>query len=241
MTLEFNGIPCRILGTGSSGVVILRNHSAVKLPISYLSGRYDDDDGVIQREKDIYLRLGKCGGVVPCLDLSGPGIDMVWMENGSLRDYLNQHQVSKLQQLSWFREMAQTLSLIHDHRVIVADIDIRNFLVAKDMSIKFSDFTESSLLELACDMQATEDNGYSIYTDIGQFGAVMYEVITGQKCDFDLFKDQPQGPARAVWPRREHLPSTEDIWLGSIIEKCWTKGAFGSSHELSVSLALATI
>ena len=68
------------------------------------------------------------------------------------------------------------------------------------MSVKFSDFTESSLLELDCDMQEADDNGYSIYTDIGQLAAVMYEIITGDKCVFDLFKGQPQGPATAAWP-----------------------------------------
>ena len=237
-TLDFQGISCRILGNGSSGVVVLHNGLAVKLPKSYLSGRDNDDDEVIRRDKDVYSRFRKCDGVVPCVDLSGPGIDMVWMENGSLHDYLDQHSVSHQQQLSWFREMALYLDSIHEHRVIVADIDIRNFLVAKDLSVKFCDFTESSLMELGCDMQNVEDNGYSIYTDIGQFGAVMYEVFTGRKCDFDLFRDQPYGPATATWPRRENLPSTQDIWLGSIIESCWTKGAFRNSRELSLALDL---
>ena len=50
--------------------------------------------------------------------------------------------------------------------MIVADIDMRNLLVAKDLSVKFCDFAESSFMELGCDM---------------------YEVITGRKCDFDLF------------------------------------------------------
>ena len=136
--------------------------------------------------------------------------------------------------------MAETLASIHDRRVIVADIRARNFLLAKDMSVKFSDFTESSLLELDCDMQEADGNGYSIYTDIGQLGAVMYEVTTGEKCVFDLFKGQPLGPANAAWPRREHLPSTQEIRLGSIIEKCWTKGAFRSCRELSAALDSAT-
>lgn len=208
MALVLDGVACRIIGNGGSGVVVLRNKTAMKLSKSYLSGQNDDVDEVIQREKEVYHRLDKCDGVVPCLDLSGPGIDMVWMENGNLREYLKEHQVSKSQQLSWFREMARILAAIHDRRVIVGDVDTSNLLLANDISVKFSDFTESSLLEPDCDMQKMDDNGYSIQTDIGQFGAVMYEVITGQKCDFDLFRDQPPGPAPAVWPRREHLPST---------------------------------
>ncbi|OAP55121.1 hypothetical protein AYL99_10821 [Fonsecaea erecta] len=121
------------------------------------------------------------------------------------------------------------LTAIHERYVIAADITARNILVAKGASVvKFSDLIESTLLDRDCDMQQADDNGYSMYTDIGQ------------KCDFDLFKDVPSGPAGAVWPRREHLPTTRDIWLGSIIEKCSSKGAFQTSEELSAVLDSAT-
>lgn len=242
MEVKLDGVACRIIGYGGSGIVVLRGKTAIKLPKSYLSsGRDDEDDKeVIQREKQIYLRLGNCDGVVPCLDLSGPGIDMMWMENGNVRDYLHNHRVSTRRKMSWLREMARTLGAIHDRRVIVGDISTRNLLVGKDMTIKFCDFTESSLCEVDCDMEKVDDNGYSIYTDIGQFGAVMYEIITGPKCEFDLFRDLPPGPASAVWPRREHLPITRDLWLESVIEKCWTKAAYQNSQELSAALKSAT-
>jgi hypothetical protein len=42
--------------------------------------------------------------------------------------------------------MAHTLIHIHDLCVIVVDIATRNFLLAADLSVKFSDFTESSIL-----------------------------------------------------------------------------------------------
>ncbi|EHY60522.1 hypothetical protein HRR83_000278 [Exophiala dermatitidis] len=237
---ELNGIVCPIIGDGGSGVVVLREGIAVKLPRSYIYGLEDDHDDSVQREKEVFRRLKHCSQVVQCLDVSGPGIEMEWMENGNLRDYLHERQVSPAVQLSWFRKMARGLSEIHHHRVIVADIHTRNFLVARDVSIKFSDFSESSVMEPECDMRQIDDNGYSIYTDMGQLAAVMYEIITGEKCDFDLFKDQPPGPAKAAWPRREDLPRTQGIWLGSIIEKCWTKGAFQTSLELSLALELAT-
>ncbi len=54
--------------------------TAVKLPKSSMSGCYDEDDEVIQWEKEVYRRLVNCDRVVPYLELSGPGIDKVWME-----------------------------------------------------------------------------------------------------------------------------------------------------------------
>lgn len=74
-------------------------------------------------------------------------------------------------------------------------------------------------------------NGFSIWTDIGQFGAVMFDIITGQRCVFDIYQDWKQVDDPTTWPRRDSLPSTRGVWLGSIIEKCWTKG-FVSAQDL---------
>ncbi|KAF7505122.1 hypothetical protein GJ744_001262 [Endocarpon pusillum] len=84
-------------------------------------------------------------------------------------------------------------------------------------------------------MQTVDDSGYFIFTDIGQLGAVMYEVVTGEACEFDLFKNQPAGYAIATWPQREDLPSTQGIWLGYIIERCWTRRSFWRNWTRSPS------
>lgn len=233
---------------GRSGVVVRRDNMALKLPLKFSTTGLSEADTEhynvcadisresLHHEKEAYRRLGQNDGIISCFDLSGIGIQMALMTSGNLHDYLMQHRPIKPVQLTWFREMAHTLIHIHDLCVIVADIATRNFLLAADLSVKFSDFTESSILPLGTNMQNADDAGYSIYTDIGQLGAVMYEVITGKSCEFDLFKNQPAGPATAAWPRREDLPSTQNIWLGSIIETCWTKGAFQNARELFEAL-----
>lgn len=240
-----------VLGMGRTGVVVQRDGTALKLPLKYstvgsneppiedFKASADISYESLQREKDVYKRLGQYHGIVSCLVLSGVGIQMEFMANGNLLHYLAQHRPSQDMQRIWFQEMARTLVHIHDHRVIVADISTRNFLLDSEFFVKFSDFTESSILPLSTDMQTAEDGGFSIYTDIGQFGAVLYEIITGQLCEFDLFKNVPPGPATAVWPRRQDLPSTESVWLGSIIEKCWTKGAYQNARELLTALERA--
>jgi hypothetical protein len=43
-------------------------------------------------------------------------------------------------------------------------------------------------MPLNTDMQAADKNGFSIYSDIGQLGAVVYEVATGELYKFDLLE-----------------------------------------------------
>jgi serine/threonine protein kinase len=235
LDLDGNTIPDdRILGYGRSGVVLLCDGTAVKMPLRYKSSPDDDvevNTEVIQREQDVYRRLGQCNGVVPCLSTSETTIQLALMENGDLRTYLARNRPPKSIQLSWFREMSRALACIHDRSVIVADIASRNFLLDSDLSIKFCDFTESSIMPPDINMETADDNGYSVQTDIGQLGAVIYEIVTGERCEFDLFEDP--GACQPTWPRRTALPSTQNIWLGPIIEKCWTKGAFQNADCLS--------
>lgn len=172
----------QILGYGRSGLVVLRDGTAVKIPIRYNSSSDDDvqlNIEVIQREQDVYQHLGQCDSVVPYIGFSKTATQLVFMKKGDLRTYLTRNRPPRSLQLSWFREMASTLARIHDRHVIVADIASRNFLLDSDLSIKFCDFTESSIMPLHVNMETADDNGYSIQTDIGQLGAVMYEVVTG--------------------------------------------------------------
>jgi serine/threonine protein kinase len=250
-----NAIREGILCIGGTSVVVRRGDVAIKLPlkydmtgldearVKYLKASAANSSDSIQRELKVYRRLGPIDGIVPFLDddRSGVGIHMAFMQNGSLVDFLRKNSPDRATQLKWFREMAHTLVHIHDRRVIVADIASRNFLLAADLSIKFSDFGESTLLPLHTNIETVDDSGYSIYTDIGQLGSVMFEVLTGTSCKFDLYKDKPFEPVKATWPQREDLPETEGIWLGSIIETCWTKGAFQNACDLVEALNLVVL
>lgn len=225
----------QILGIGRTGLVVRQGQFAVKLPLRWsTSGDKEVEANIesLQHEQAIYQRLESCDGVVPFLGCSETATKLRLMENGDLRSYLSQNKPSKSLQLSWFRSMAYSLSQIHDRRIIVADIATRNFLLDADFKIKICDFTESVQMPLDTCMETADWAGYSIHTDIGQLGAVMYEVLAGEKCEFDIFKDLPLECSNGTWPRREDLPSTDGLWLGPIIERCWTKGAFGNAHDL---------
>jgi hypothetical protein len=90
-------------------------------------------------------------------------------------------------------------------------------------------------------MQTVNDSSYSIFTYIGQLGAVMFEVVTGKAYKFDLFKNQYPGLATTIWPRREDLSSTENVWLSYIIEICWKRGALWNTRDLLAALESVTL
>ncbi|OCT52715.1 serine/threonine protein kinase [Cladophialophora carrionii] len=253
--LHLDGTPVteEILGMGGSGLIVRVGQFALKIPrlwqgvdilgdgtLTPEAGEYDIRKfrvDQISREKLIFKRLEGCRGVVPCYDLDSPdlSIRMKYTTNGNLRSFLEHEKPSRQTRLMWLTEMAHTLSEIHRRRVIVADIRSENFLIDNGQSIYITDFGESSLMPPDWNMKDPNADGESVMTDIGHFGTVMFEVITGQHCKFDLLQDWRHGDPY-TWPRRETLPSTDGVWLGHIIEACWTKGSFASADDLAAVL-----
>ncbi|KAK2806104.1 hypothetical protein FQN51_008057 [Onygenales sp. PD_10] len=235
----------RVIGLGGTGIVIERGQLVDGVPMSTgrltpEPGNYDERPDLIrsiQDEKAIYRRLGDHPGIVRCFDLSSddPSLQMDLMKNGDLRHYLAEKRPKKSTQLSWLASMAHTMSYIHGCRIIIADIRLDNLLLTEDLCVKFSDFGESAMMPLDWDLNGSDDVGFSIMTDIGQFGAVMFEIVTGQRCKFDLAQGWREPGDMYTWPRRDSLPSTINVWLGHIIEECWTRG-ITSAKDLAAEL-----
>ncbi|CAG8905385.1 unnamed protein product [Penicillium salamii] len=214
----------QIIGSGSSALVLLQDDIAVKIPLKCLwSDTYEVQTNIqkLRHEQNVYHRLqdlsfndNRSNGVIRCLGCPS---------------YLKKSQPSLQLQLLWCLEIARTLAFIHDRRILVTDIASRNFLLDSDFPIKFCDFSEASILPLESDMKAVDDHGFNTKIDIGLLGTVMYEIVTGEKLQVDLFKDNLPTDGRPYWPKREVLPKTTDIWLGRIIEGCWD-GKFQTAH-----------
>ncbi|KAJ5934391.1 hypothetical protein N7466_003938 [Penicillium verhagenii] len=239
-----NTIPLsQVIGSGATSVVLLQHGIAVKTPLRcLLSSESDVEVNLmsIKREQDVYRRLENpedpgSSGIVKFIGFLPEATKLAYMANGDLRSYLANHRPSSQLQITWFREMAYTLGYIHERCVLITDIASRNFLLDPNQSIKFCDFSEASLLPLDTDMSTVDDNGYTTQVDIGLLGAVIYEVVTGKKCKIDLYQNNSAADGRAYWPERKSLPSTEDVWLGRIIEGCWN-GEFSSAQSLLQAL-----
>ncbi|KAK5284785.1 hypothetical protein LTS03_008709 [Exophiala xenobiotica] len=246
----------KVIGQGATGIIIEQGEYALKLPrisrytkidgvpvevgpLTPKEGDYDERPPLIESievEKAIYKRLGDHYGIVRCHNLKSTDVSIQMdLMNGDLRHYLAGNRPERKTQLSWLTKIAHTMAYIHEHRIIIADVRLDNLLLDDTLEVKFCDFGESTLMPLDWDLDGTDDLGFSVLTDIGQFGAAMYEVITGLRCKFDLTQDRKEPENLYTCPRRDSLPSTENIWLGHIIEKCWTQ-AFKSAKELAAEL-----
>ena len=246
----------QIIGVGGSGIVVSRGGYAYKIPLiskiiringvpfddeefTPKDGDYDERATAIktfENEKNIYKRLGDHPGIIRCYNLSStdPSIQMPLMK-GDLRHYLAEIRPEKATQLSWLTQLAHTMAYIHSRRVIITDFRLDNIVFDDQMAIKLVDFSESTLMPLDWDLDGCDNCGFSILTDIGQFGAVMFELIMGRRCAFDIYQDWRDVGDPTTWPQRDTLPSTSGVWLGSMIEKCWTKG-FASAKDIATEL-----
>lgn len=247
--LDSHGNPIaqdHVLGSGSSALVLLQNEVAVKIPLKCLwSDAYEIEANIqkLHLEQNVYRRLQeslydqRSNGVVRCLEMTSQSTQLVYMSNGDLETYLKRFRPPLELQLSWCFEIIQSLSFIHDRGILVADIASRNFVLDSDLSIKFCDFSEASIFSLGTDMNLVDDHGYNVQIDIGLLGTVMYEIVTGEKLQIDLFKEaeNTSEDGRAIWPKRKFLPTTNDIWLGWIIEGCWD-GKFQNAHSILQAL-----
>jgi serine/threonine protein kinase len=243
-----------VVGRGGTGLIIQRGEFAFKIPLlrrevrtvdgKRTIGRLTPNPGdydvrqmmikYIKEEKAIYRRLGECPGILQCYDLDSPdhSIQMKLMKNGDLRHYLVKTRPDQQTQLSWLMDLARTLVHVHHRRVIVCDIRTDNILLDEDFSVKMSDFGESVMMPLDWNLGGVIDLGYSVQIDIGAFGAVMFEIVTGVHCSFDHLQDWKEAGDPYKWPSRDGLPATNHVWLGHIIDRCWTEGSFTSAAEL---------
>jgi len=214
-------------GIAVYGIIIKRPFRNSNTPAE--EDEYTSRLQLIEREKQIYRRLEGCEGVIPFLDLSGLAIQLPLLNDGTLDCYLKRNiRLTRAHQLEWVKQMAGTLSRMHDRRVLFVDVASRNMLIHPNGSIVFCDFETSLMFPLETDIWVKEEFGFSFATNICELGAVIYEVVKGrQPTDFDRITEKAGG-----WPTTNQLPTANGVFLGSVIEACWAKGRFQTTHEL---------
>lgn len=212
---------------------------------------------LFNREQTIYSLLAGIPGVVRRATYWPSTTCLEYMPNSDLASYLararqQNNPPSRALLLTWFRQLAATVAQIHARHILVPDLATRHCLLGSDPAVlKLCDFTQAISLQHVPSLSArnsgenssnctataaatfeaiTTPRGFSLQTDIGRLGAVMYEAIMARPVSFGFvwgsFERVVGDVGDPTWPRRALLPSTRGVWMAAVIERCWTKGGF---------------
>ena len=235
------------MGLGRTGLVIYHRENALKIPRVYRNPQAsleereieeifkEQNHEFLENEKEVYIRLGHHEGIVRWINLSEEGIEMAYMKNGSLSQYLELREPPHYLVSRWTLQLATTIRYAHSKCVILADIASKNVLLDENMSAKLCDFSDSAVVPLGSDMSQVSHYGLSVKTDIFQFGSLIYEILERKPFKYDLLANEDVDALRiksgdeewqafAIYPRPEVLLNTEHLRLGQIILRCWTGG-----------------
>ncbi|PGH14201.1 hypothetical protein AJ79_03174 [Helicocarpus griseus UAMH5409] len=241
------------LGNGSDAIVIQRGPHALKVPkIRPTAGLGEAERRttgctskiareILEREKQVYRRIGKCNGVAECVEIVDEGIVLACYKNVDLERYVEREkEVESFVKTAWILSAIAALRHLHHvSKVLVFDIAPRNFMLADDMlALKMIDFGQASIFPLDTDNTTVNDEGLTASVDVFHLGCTIYSIVSWQSFEQNL--------ANSDWavPPLEDMPKLDDLgtW-GQIIRKCWTcqyhsaEGLYQEARELYPPLA----
>jgi len=129
-----------------TSVVVRRGNKAVKIlrrvgttSMTEMQRLVEDDSTDLNRrsignEMLVYKHPGHYHGI-PKVEIRDEGIEMAYWPNGTLKTYLQEHEVEWPQKPRWIQAAADTIHFIRTKGVIHGDISTMNFLIDCDLSL----------------------------------------------------------------------------------------------------------
>lgn len=230
MNIEYGTIESKgeTISGGATGLVErLPSGNIVKSPWSGFRAAECRKDMIT--EFQIYKQLGPHPRLVRIInwDPENCVLTMECMPNGSLRDYLCEHndKISKTQRLRWAREAAEGLQRLHAANVIHCDVEPKNFLLDSGLGLKIADFSGSSLngsQPSACagtrfsEPSLTWSSPPTVQQDLYSLGSTIYNIMTGQP----PFQELPSNEVERLY-KANTFPELTNVLCGDIIRRCW--------------------
>lgn len=156
-------------------------------------------------------------------------ITMEYLENGTLKEYLDRNKGSVTPRLRqrWARQATEGLHVLHSSRIIHCDISPRNFLLSGDLELKIADFGGASLNGSPPSAVAGVrfrypssdwDTPPSFEEDIFGLGSLIYFILTSTYPYADIPSDQVE----KLYECRT-FPDVTHLAYGDIIDRCWSQ------------------
>ena len=163
---------------------------------------------MLESEKIVYLRVGRCDGTAECINISKDGILFALYERGRTRSRL----IGLRKRDVYSLYLLNTSLYFHNAKVLVDDMALRNTLIADDLSLKMIDFGQYLLFPMDTDINTVSDNGLTAQADIFYLSCVIYSIVTWKRYECDLFM---RGWTR---PLLSDLPEVGQLFCGNIIK-----------------------
>ncbi|KAL8810789.1 MAG: hypothetical protein Q9223_002259 [Gallowayella weberi] len=217
------------VGTGTWSIVLRHGCHALKIPkvrdtTDKPEAQREDEEyfgeasrTLLEIEKEVYQRVGRCDGIAECINISKEGILLALYERGDLESYLEREiEVDQSQKARWMLSLIKAVLHFHNFKVLVYDMALRNILLADDLSLKMIDFGQCALFPMDADINAVSDRGLTAQADIFHLGCILYSIVTWKRYECDLFdRDWTR-------PLLSDLPEVDQLFCGDIIQKCWS-------------------
>ncbi|KAL9098785.1 MAG: hypothetical protein Q9163_005616 [Psora crenata] len=234
------GVPMGWIGNGLFAIILREGENALKIP-RQLSTRWMTDDNqrdeeeyinegnrdALKREAEAYRRLGNHESIAQCLRISEEGILLKYYPRGDLKHYMKDHpDISRADKACWILSLVEGYAHLHRSNVLMYDAAPRNLLISDDFTLKMIDFGQCSCLDMDIDINTTaDDDGMTARCNIFDLGSLIYSIAVWEEFDCDLMTK------KWVLPSLSDLPTTEGLFCGNLIRKCWS-GQFDSMEEV---------
>ncbi|KAI4206668.1 MAG: hypothetical protein LQ346_000960 [Caloplaca aetnensis] len=172
---------------------------------------------MLETEKAVYRRVGRCGGIAECINISKEGILLALYEQGDLERYVEvEAEVDRTRKAEWILSIIKATLHFHNAKILVDDMALRNILIADDLSLRMIDFGQCALFPMDADINAVNDHGLTAQANIFHLGCVIYSIVIWKRYECNLFL---RGWTR---PLPSELPGTDQLFCGHIVQKCWS-------------------
>jgi serine/threonine protein kinase/WD40 repeat protein len=226
----------RVLGEGGMGLALLTREPVTdaQVVVKVIKPRYADDPDMVRRFLNEATHMYKLShpNILSVLEVSDspgcPYLAMSYIEDGSLRDRLNRgEKLTKAFLLSVLRQVAEALTYAHGVGIIHRDLKPANILIDAEGHAYLMDFglVRTLFNDSMLDVQSRRIEGTLAYLspqaaagraedtrcDIYSFGAMLYELLTGQRpysgrTPEDVLaqiRESPPPPIREITPNAD--------------------------------------
>ncbi|RMY46208.1 hypothetical protein D0865_09427 [Hortaea werneckii] len=212
-----------LIGNGSDGFVIRKGRHVLKIPKLYgyvqpdgtIEADSDNDfqAGRLETEKKVYESLHGAPGIAECVECTSNGILLKHYSNGTLSEYIARNpRPSMSWRWKWILQATKAIAGCHEREILVSDVALRNFLLADDFSLRLIDFSKSSLVPTAVDIEMVEVDGSTVKLDLLHLANVIHSIWVWRDFKVDCAME-------SEWPDLNRLPELQGFDGGYVVQE----------------------